>query len=79
MTGNVSGALNYAIEEDNAEVVAVLVAAGADVNWTSESHVGWNPLLHAVDAESDSANQTGSPMDLRLVRPIRSSPRNRST
>jgi hypothetical protein len=63
-------ALNYAIEEDHADVVACLVHAGADVNWSSQSHVGWTPLLHAVDAESDSANQTGSPMDLRLISPI---------
>jgi hypothetical protein len=51
-------------------MVECLLYAGADVNWSSQSHVGWTPLLHAVDAESDYSNQTGTPMDLRLLGPI---------
>jgi ankyrin repeat protein len=51
--------LHLAIEQMEVELARRLIAAGAEVN--RESGQGWTPLVHAIDVESDSAQQRGVP------------------
>jgi ankyrin repeat protein len=49
--------LHLAIENLQPRIARLLIAAGADVNRPMGN--GLTPLAHAIDAESDSACQTG--------------------
>lgn len=65
---NVQHALDYrltplhqAVECDDAEELTRLLDAGHDPD-EFDPHSGWTPLLRAIDGESDSAVQTGTPL-----------------
>ncbi len=58
--------LMLAVENHQREVLAVLLAAGADPNFTLEN--GWTALYQAVDSECDAQQQTGEPADGALIR-----------
>ncbi len=59
--GRFSPPLHDAIEHGRTEMARRLIAAGADVN--HDIGCGQTPLFHAVDIESDTASQSGVPMD----------------
>lgn len=48
-------ALHFLVEQAAVEPTRWLLAHGADPN--ARDSYGWTPLLHAIDAESDAANQ----------------------
>jgi ankyrin repeat protein len=53
--------LHLAIEQQEIEIVARLIAAGAQVK--RDRGKGWTPLAHAIDIESDAACQARLPLD----------------
>jgi ankyrin repeat protein len=57
--------LMLAVENHQREVLAVLLAAGANPNFALEN--GWTALHQAVDSECDAQQQTGQPADGALV------------
>ena len=60
-------ALHNAIENQHAETGEFLLLAGADVEHDTPG--GPSPLVHAIDIETDSANQRGKePPDTTLLR-----------
>ena len=58
-------ALMEAAEHDHPDVMAVLLAAGANPNFAKAN--GWTALYHAVDTEIDAETNGIQPADGRLV------------
>ena len=57
-----------AIEFDKPTKLRRLLASGLAPTYHLTD--GWSPLHHAIDCESDSHNQVGEPLDLRLIAPL---------
>ena len=51
VTGEQETALTFAVVYEYLEIVKVLIAAGADVNWTDTN--GWTPLTYAVHGKNE--------------------------
>jgi ankyrin repeat protein len=66
--GDTADPLWNAIEHDRADDLRALLRDERKPAYGSGD--GWSPLHHAVDAEADCHNQTGRPLDLRLVQPL---------
>ena len=57
--------LHVAVEMGHADVVRILIAAGAPIE--ARNHQGWTPLCLAVDAAIDGAHQSGEPLELEII------------
>ncbi len=58
--------LHLAVEQCDVEMARILLEHGADVNRRTEMG-SWTPLVHAVEAVSDAANQVNRPPDNKIL------------